>query len=443
MSRVRKRVLKFLEGRGASEKVPTNDKEALFSPFQREIVEAIEKKESLDYSMITGRRTGKTVMTAILPAYLEKFHPEWKGDYGYASSDVGYIKKLYWEKIVFYLKAFGIKYLERNVYNYIVLPQSGRMIIFHSLKDGEAAKKTRGFEHKCMLYEESQSVRQDILRETVEEHAGPSVLDHKGFSLCFGTPPKIHRSSYFLKRHRNKAVKSWDGINVFDNPFIKRENALEFMKQERLKRGLTEGSEDPKFRREILGELVEDKESVIFPLGKSHVYKKLPDDLNVVNFYFTGGIDIGFDDSDAVVVLLYHPKSKTWYLDYEYEKSGESTAELARVLSEVGRKYNGEVYWAGDSGGGGKKTIYDLSVNWGIMVETAVKRDKLANVIMLRDLILQNRFFVKEDSLFLRESDLICWNEDRSKVDDKEYHSDLLDAILYGMRRLAPFAGSS
>lgn len=443
------KILKKLESERYARSVPTKFKDR-FSPFQVDIIrlfdetaKAIKEKrfdKIITYiSLIAGRRSGKTTLAATLPGYLTHTYPFWGGNFTYAGFDLKYLKQLYWSEIIKYLDVYRVKYLSNSKDNQITILNNHTNIFFESLKDLASAKKIRGKANKFVLLEESQSVRQDVLQETIEDFAEPSTLDNAGLVMSIGTPPRVHKSSYFLKRHL-KSRHHFDGINIHNNPFIPSELAKAFLKKKREDFGLKEGEESPSFLREYLGEMIEDRETLVFNLTEGHLYDKLPDPISKANYVACAAIDIGWNDKDALCVLLYHPKSGSFFLDYEFEKSEQLTETFAgKIRSVLHEKYHPLLPMdiVGDAGGGGKKVIHDMNNKEKLWITPAIKHNKEASIKLLRDAIEAKRFFARRDSIFYKEVDLIAWAETMDKIDDKTYHSDILDAILYAMRMLS------
>ena len=443
----RKKVLEILESQKIVENVPLDIKKR-YSGFQLDTITTIEKSRNAFKSgklndfintitLIAGRRSGKTELCASLPGWLEDEFSEWNGNYTFASFDVKYLKQIYWQPIIKWLEFHKIKHHPDRMGSQIYLPKSRRSIMFESLKDDASAKKILGKSNKIVVFDEAQNARQDILKTAVEEYAEPSLMDNGGICFLIGSPPKVHSTSYFLQRHK-KTKNSFDNINIYDNKFIPKFLADAFLKNKRKEKGFIKGKEDSNFQRQYLGKLIEDVDSLVFPLTEHHVYSKLPSILNKFDYYAAGGIDIGFNDKDAFAVLYYYPKARMFFLDYEFEKSEQLTKEFSRVISRKLEKHKNiiDIDLVGDSGGGGKKTIADMENDSDLFIEKAYKYNKLRNIKYLQNLIREKRFFVKKDSIFLKESSLIEWDENKEKIDNRVYHSDILDAILYALRYL-------
>lgn len=198
------------------------------------------------------------------------------------------------------------------------------------------------------------------------------------------------------------------------------------------------------------------------------------------NVRMVAGLDLGFEDADGFAIIAYAPKiehegplprdaieaarrgrepnpatpegaEKSWLI-YEYKARRTGLADLAKAM-EAGLKYardlandlalpSANILIYSDTGGGGAKMVYDLRTVYKLPVLPAYKRDKQAAIEMLHDDVKEGRFMVPADGAFAQEAEAIVWTKDVETgeivriIDDKQYHPDLMDAILYAMRAI-------
>jgi len=234
-------------------------------------------------------------------------------------------------------------------------------------------------------------------------------------------------------------------------------------------------------RRFFLGEYADDNELTVFSFPPSGFYggRMFEDWVEAVgpgNVRLTAGLDLGFEDADGFAVIAYVPKlaqtdgprdamerlrkpdprplpsadltSKRWLI-YEYKARRSGLSELAEAVKaglktverrclDLGIPYSCSVY--SDTGGGGAKMVYDLRNQHGLPVRPAYKRDKLAAIELLQDEVKAGRFIVPADGAFAQEAEAIVWTKDPDTgaivraIDDRAYHPDIMDVILYAMR---------
>ena len=234
-------------------------------------------------------------------------------------------------------------------------------------------------------------------------------------------------------------------------------------------------------RRFYLGEYADDNELTVFSFPPQGLYGGLMfedwvERVGPAKVRLTPGLDLGFEDADGFAIVAYVPKltqapgprdameryhvpeprplpsaeltAKRWLI-YEYKNRRSGLSELAEAVKaglkatekrclELGIPWACSIY--SDTGGGGAKMVYDLRNQHGLPVRPAYKRDKLAAIELLQDEVRAGRFIVPIDGAFSQEAEAIVWTKDPDSgaivrtIDDRAYHPDIMDAILYAMR---------
>lgn len=217
-------------------------------------------------------------------------------------------------------------------------------------------------------------------------------------------------------------------------------------------------------RRFYLGEYADDNDLVVFqfPPDGFHAGSQFTEWVKRTgpdNVRFVAGLDLGFEDADGFVIIAYVPRSqgqtyepdygKRWLI-YEYKSRRNGLSELAQAI-DTGLRWaeskaadlcmpssNIRIY--SDTGGGGAKMVYDLRTVHKLPVLPAYKRDKPAAIELLQDEVRAGNFIIPVDGAFAQEAEAIVWTKDPEtgaiirKIDDRQYHPDLMDAVLYAMR---------
>jgi PBSX family phage terminase large subunit len=164
------------------------------------------------------------------------------------------------------------------------------------------------------------------------------------------------------------------------------------------------------------------------------------------------GLDIGFEDADAFAVLAYVENEPETWLVAEYKERRNLTSELATAIHAKLKwcKENipaptQELVIYTDTGGGGKKSATDLARTYGLPIRPAYKRQKEVGIELLQDDINAGRMHVMAGGIMADECTKIVWqirSEDGQVIrviDDKAYHPDLMDAVLYAHRYLTSY----
>jgi hypothetical protein len=150
------------------------------------------------------------------------------------------------------------------------------------------------------------------------------------------------------------------------------------------------------------------------------------------------GVDIGFDDADAIAVIGWNEKAKEAYLVEEVVKNKQGISELAAQLGELIKRYN-PTKVVMDTGGLGKKIAEEIRIRFALPISPAEKARKFEYIELLNDALRTKRFFARKSSRFAEDSKLVEWDRDDQDPDGKPkikdtFHSDICDAVLYAFR---------
>lgn len=313
-----------------------------------------------------------------------------------------------------------------------ILFDNGSKINIEGAKDRNEVEKYRGWKLRKCYIDEAQSFR-SYIQDLVNEVITPALRDLRGQLYLTGTPGPIpagyfYDSSHSPKWHNHK----W---TAFDNPHMHLPPELdlhETLKEERELKGISEL--DPSYRRETFGEWVEDKDSLVY---------KYDDNVNNYNVLPKGehtyimGIDVGYNDADAIAVLAYSKDHNKVYLIEEFVRPKQTISELAEAIKEIDNAY-GCVKKVIDAGALGKKIQEEIMQRHEITLEAAEKQRKVEFIELMNSDLRKGVLKAKTSSRFAEDTKLVQWDRDKStpdrlKVSDV-YHSDICDAVLYAYR---------
>lgn len=308
--------------------------------------------------------------------------------------------------------------------------------------------KIRGSKWDLVIIDEVQS--QPALPYLINDIIEPTLVDRKGQCILSGTGPRV-RGTYWEElwsnAERYKASRyNW---NISDNPFIPDyEKVLENIRTEK---NMTDTN--PLYLREWLGKISYDDDALVYRLNEENYY----DDAYIDNWIksqpitdvrLTAGLDYGFVDSDAFVIIMFSVSRKERFIVYDYKANRTGVIQLAEEMKKgidfVHNKYNivnKDFYIYCDTAGGTEKITYDLYNTYNLPVLNAYKADKDMAVEMLQDEVRQRTFKVRKGSTFDDEAlKTIFKRNDKDEltriVDDDTFHPDLLDAVLYSLREI-------
>lgn len=302
-------------------------------------------------------------------------------------------------------------------------------------KDSVEIEKFRGLKLRKVYLDEVQSFR-SYVKYFVNDILIPALRDLKGELYATGTPGPV-KAGYFFEISQSK---QWNNHKwtAFDNPHMhdpdNGKDLEDTLAEERLIKNIDET--DPGYIRETYGEWIEDLDSLVFKFDRNkNTVDKLPEgDLDYVF-----GVDIGYEDSDAIVVLGFDYTSKKVYLVEELETPHQGITPLVEQIRKLRKQYS-PIKMVMDAGALGKKIQEEIRTRHGMHLETAEKQRKTEFIELLNDDLRTEKFQAVKGSVFEEECFLIQWDRD-SKVKNPEnpkisraYHSDVADAVLYAWR---------
>lgn len=316
----------------------------------------------------------------------------------------------------------------------ITFPNKSRIYIAGA-KDRSEIEKYRGWKlFKCYI-DEAQSFR-NYIRELINDIIIPALRDLRGTLYLTGTPGAVLAGIFY----DFSTSPNWDNHHwtAFDNPHMHNppENDLEeTLTEERVMRGID--TSDPSYIRETYGKWVEDLDALVFKFNKGrNIYTELPKN---GNWTYIMGVDIGYNDSDAICVLGYNSFHKKVYIVDEYVKNKQNITELVNQVQKMKDEWN-PVKIVMDAGALGKKIQEEIRFRHGLNMETAEKTRKVEFIELLNDDLRTGKLMAPKNSLFEQDSMLVTWDKDsiirnpeKPKVSDT-YHSDINDAVLYAWR---------
>ncbi len=311
----------------------------------------------------------------------------------------------------------------------LTLPNGSR-IYATGAKDSASIEKFRGMALKKVYIDEAQSFK-SYIKSLIDDILVPALRDHKGSLILTGTPGPVPQGYFFEACQPNSGFSNhqWTGEA---NIYMLQKSGETW--QEQLNQELTRLNttiDNPTIQREWFGRWVLDLNKVVFKYNANlNNYAQLP--TSTAQWNYVMGIDVGFNDADAIAILGWQQHSKQVYLIEESVVKKQGITELANTITQLYNKYNPQSVVM-DPGGGGKKIIEEMKQRYSIPIKPAEKTQKLAHILLLNDSLQTGNFFARSDSNFAQDAALVEWELPLISISDR-YHSDILDATLYSFR---------
>ena len=376
---------------------------------------------------VCSRRSGKT--TGIIGDIIDTLQSKPGTTSLYITLTRDNVRKILWSELTRLLEENQVECKTDNLRLEIKMPNGSRLIT-GGAKDRSEIEKYRGLKLYKVYIDEAQSFRTHI-KELIDDVLIPALRDLRGSLYLIGTPGPVPTGTFYEYSHND----AWQNHhwNAFSNPHMHNPaiglDLHETLREEREMRGIDEN--DPSYRRETYGEWVEDLNSLVFRYEPHCHYNALPN----LEFNYIIGVDIGYNDSDAIAVLAYSQEENKAYLVEEIEQEKQDITALAETITTLRNRYK-PIKMVMDAGALGKKIQEELRIRHRLNIEAADKNRKFEFISFLNADLRRELLKIKKDSLFAQDAKLVTWDRTdplKPKISNT-YHSDIHDAVLYAYR---------
>lgn len=310
---------------------------------------------------------------------------------------------------------------------------NGSVIYCSGAKDKSEIENFRGLALKKVYIDECQSFRPHI-EELIDDVISKALFDYSGQLCLIGTPGMVPAGYFYACATSNAwAHHAW---TMFNNPHLERKSGkpvLTLVQDDCARMGVP--ITHAKIQRECYGRWVTDLDFLVFKYDaeKNHYaeidFKR--------DWEFVIGVDLGFDDADALAVVGWHKHQRIAYLIREEVKNKQGITELSEHIERLIKEFD-PLKVVMDTGGLGKKIAEELRKRYQLPIVAAEKTRKFEFIELLNDAMRTGRFFAKKDGRFAQDSLLVEWDRDVTNPDklkvSEGYHSDICDAVLYAFR---------
>ncbi len=273
------------------------------------------------------------------------------------------------------------------------------------------------------------------LQALVDDVLTPSISDYSdGWLALTGTPGPVPQGYFFDVTQHKKYGYSHHEWTLCENPWMPQPQ--EFINDLKIKREWDDNH--PTLLREWRNKWVLDVQALWVRYNeKVNHYDALPKLPGSNRWNYILGIDLGFNDADALAVLAWSSESPNVYLVEELITRKQGLTELVEQIQGMTSKYD-ITKMVIDEGGLGKKMAEEMRRRHRIPVQPADKQRKQETIEFLNDALRLGRVKAGKDSRFAQDSYLVQIDWDKSTPDKivikKKPHSDIIDAVLYAFK---------
>ena len=409
--------------------------------------------------LMAGRRGGKT--EGLRYWFADEFIDNPSARCLYIGLTLTTAMALLWQPMIDTLTTLGIKIKSHNRVEGMIVTEADGVMKFGGNTTKDEREKNRGPYWDRVAVDECQSQKE--LRYLVESIISPTLIDKNGQIAFGGTGPRV-RGTYwealFLGAQADGSPLYADALrlnwNLSNNPFIPDyENQLAMIRKDK---SLSET--DSLYIREYLGRIAYDDDALVLRLGDSNSF--VDSDLiswiasqAVTDVRFSGGLDFGFEDADALAIIAYSISRPERFLVYEWKANRKGTAEIAEAVN-AGIQYvrtcpifskltNKEFDIHADTGGNAI-TPFDLNNTYHLPIQAAYNQEKEMAFELMQDETRRGIFKCRRDGPLWDESLKTVYKRNEQdqltrQIDDETYHPDQMRAVHYAMRPIQLFTG--
>jgi hypothetical protein len=369
----------------------------------------------------------------------------------YATLTKGAARGILWALMHRYNDEFGLGIKFNNTNLTATFANKSHIALVGAENHGEI-DKLRGQGYDIVCIDECKSFPADVLEEFIDEVIVPALLDRGGELILAGTPGAILQGPFYdvtcgrlgvthkrfgAKWEKGKrfeySVHKWKLSDNTSLPDLEKD-ATEWKDS----KGLAD--DDPRWIREYLGEWIASDDALVYKYNK---YGDGRNDfiprgvknygLQEEGYEYILGIDIGFDDPTAFVVIACKPTDRNLYVLHGEKTSHLTVPEIADKIIELQNAYGGFAAIVCDFGGLGKTVWETIMAQYGIPLIPAKKSEKLDYIELLNSDFLGGFVKIKDGTPLATELKTLQFDHTGIK-EHPSCPNHLCDALLYVWR---------
>lgn len=341
-------------------------------------------------------------------------------------------KRIMWRELVKLNATHGLGAIF-NLSELTVAFPNGSQIILSGAQEEADIEKWRGSPYDLVVIDEAGSMGPHI-ETLVLEVLEPALMDYQGTMVLIGTPNA--RCLGWFHDVTTGRTKGWSTHKwtVLDNVHLP--NARHEIEAIKERRGWTE--QTPAFLREYRGLWVRSDDDLVYSYDPAiNDFDDLPKGMV---WEHALGVDVGFRDRAAFVVLAWSEDSPAAYVVHDEAHSGLIPSAIAEKIIKLRADWSAsEVVM--DCGALGLSIAEEFRQRYHLPIEAADKADKLAGIELVNGDFKAKRLFVRDNSPLSDEIKVLQYDtkakgrDPNARREDPHQPNDLADAFLYVFRK--------
>lgn len=339
-------------------------------------------------------------------------------------------KKIMWKDI---LKPINRRFRLGAKFNETALTATlpnGSVIYLMGVDSNEDEKdKLLGQKYKLGIIDEAASYSID-LRELVYGTLKPAMADLGGTICMLGTPGNLTKSLFF--DITNGTEPGWHVLigDTKDNPYM----ADKWRKEiEELVRNQPYIVDTPMFKQMYLNQWVIDTDALVYKFNADrNMYKELPMYLNG-SWQYVLGVDLGYEDPSAFVVVAFHEHDKTLYIQHVHKQQHMDITDVALKIKELKKKFDIHKVVIDNAN---KQAVEEIQKRHQVSLIPAEKQGKSDFIEIMNAELIQGRIKAgPEAGALVEEWQNLVWKEKGLKREENpSCDNHCADGALYAWR---------
>jgi hypothetical protein len=319
----------------------------------------------------------------------------------------------------------------------MTLPNGSLIAVTGIDADEDEMNKLLGRKYKLVIIDEASMYTID-LRNLVYGILGPAVVDEGGTICLMGTASDFPRGLFYditVGKEKGWKLFKW---TAHDNPYVSKqwEEALKKIELER-----PEYMQTPQYKQWYLNQWVIDDEKLVYRFDMQKNLAKSVPNLLGRDWTYILGVDTGWEDDSAFVLMAYHINDDHLYILKCYKQKKMTFEDVAAKIQEFMK----DPVTAPHKiiiDGANKQGVESMRIRSSIPFEYADKQDKTTFIELCNSDLIQSKIKIldiPENRPLWEEMSALVWvtDGDKIKYPKKEHPSlpnHLCDAFLYGWR---------
>lgn len=349
-------------------------------------------------------------------------------------------REQFWVPLCEQLDARGIIYDAND--GTMTLRLRGGTLYVKSCEDLGGLRRFRGDKWDLVMIDEVQEHDEAIITPLIDQALLPSLADRAGALDIYGTPPDAGEVGYLWDRYKEATTDTasrWHAWHwtLRSNPYFPQDEIDEVCRV----RGIGPGH--PIYEREFEGRFISDHGLRVYEYEPGRNDMTAPH-VGGDGWQYAMGVDLGFEDNDAIVVLGWRRDDGQRQIHevYSWCENHLDVDALAKVYREAIQRWRPRSV-VGDTGGHGAvkvlKTLEQRLGGYPILPKPTSVADSVA---LYNDDMRTGRVKLDPDGRLAAECKRVVWKVTNGKREiGKKFHSDLTEAARYAHHGATHFMG--